>query len=131
MSARWAKKDWDAIAAGLSSGEDSDAGDVPNVLAVQRNAHRVAELLHGAVPGLDEAQMRTLPRGANTVDYLRAGLAAAARAAPSGPGVTGCGPARAAPAAPPASPRGASAPCTAPAAPPARRGAARGAKDPA
>jgi hypothetical protein len=107
-SARWAKKDWDAIAAGLSSGEDSDAGDVPNVLAVQRNAHRVAELLHGAVPGLDEAQMRTLPRGANTIDYLRAGLASAARAAP------------------PSAPRGTSAPRSAPAA-----SAPRAAMDPA
>ena len=63
-SARWAKKNWDAIAAELSSGEDSDAGDSLNVLAVQRNAHRVAELLHGAVPGLDEGEMRALPRGA-------------------------------------------------------------------
>ena len=81
-SARWAKKNWDAIAAELSSGEDSDAGDSLNVLAVQRNAHRVAELLHGAVPGLDEGEMRALPRGANTIDYLKAGLAAAARTAP-------------------------------------------------
>ena len=101
-SAAWAKKNWDAIAAELSSGEDSDAGDDLNVLAVQRNAHRVSELLHGTMPGLDESDMRTLPRGTNTLGFLKRGFENAIRAsgvpagaAPRTAAGTGPGPASA------------------------------------
>lgn len=73
----WDRKNWDQIARELSSGEDSDAGDSLNVMSVVRNAHRVAELMHGALPGLDATQMRTPPRGMNGVDFIRDGLAAA------------------------------------------------------
>ena len=56
-------KDWSKILAEISSGEDSDTYDDLNVLSVQRNAHRVTELLHGSIPGLDPEQMRNLPKG--------------------------------------------------------------------
>lgn len=65
----------------LSSPEASDEEDSLNVLSVQRNAHRVAELLHGTIPGLDVAQMRDLPAGANKLDFMRVGLANAMREA--------------------------------------------------
>lgn len=38
-------KDWDAIARELSSGEDSDAHDDLNVMSVQKNARRVADMV--------------------------------------------------------------------------------------
>jgi hypothetical protein len=67
-------KDWNAIARELSSGSDSDAHDDLNVMSVQRNAHRVAEMVRTVVPGLggDAA----FP-GMNRPDALREGLAAA------------------------------------------------------
>lgn len=74
------RKNWDKVVAELSSGDDSDEGDSLNILSVQRNAHRVAELLHGTMPGLDVDEMRNLPRGMNKVDFMREGLAAAVRA---------------------------------------------------
>ena len=48
-------KDWDKIARELSSGEDSDAGDELNVMTVQRNAKRVAELIRLVSPEADAA----------------------------------------------------------------------------
>lgn len=72
-------KDWSKILAEISSGEDSDEYDDLNILSVQRNAHRVTELLHGSVPGLDPEQMRNLPRGANKLDFFKAGMAKAMR----------------------------------------------------
>lgn len=76
-SANWGAKRWDKILEDISSGEDSDAGDSLNAMSVQRNAHRVAELLHGAVPTLDATQMRTPPMGANNMDLIRQSFAAA------------------------------------------------------
>lgn len=75
-SANWGAKRWDKILEDISSGEDSDAGDSLNAMSVQRNAHRVAELLHGAVPSLDATQMRTPPMGANNMDLIRQSFAA-------------------------------------------------------
>ena len=75
------RKDWNAIARELSSPEDSDEGDSLNVMSVQRNAHRVAEMLHGMIPGLDPDRMRTPPAGMNSVGVIREGLASATRVA--------------------------------------------------
>jgi hypothetical protein len=62
------QKNWDAICRELSSGEDSDEHDSLNVVKVQRNAHRVAELLRGVVLGDDAAAP---PKGMNNADALR------------------------------------------------------------
>lgn len=69
------RKDWDAIARDLSSPESSDAEDELNVMSVRKNASRVAELVHGLVPGLDATQMRTAPVGMNRPDLMRDALA--------------------------------------------------------
>tara|TARA_B110001450_G_scaffold149883_1_gene140019 strand:- start:297 stop:695 length:399 start_codon:yes stop_codon:yes gene_type:complete len=73
-------KDWDAILAGMSDGGDSDAGDDLNIMSVQRNAHRVAELVHTFVPGLDSAQRGDTPLGMNRPDALRDDLVASSKA---------------------------------------------------
>lgn len=70
-------KNWDEITRNLTSPEASDEEDDLNIMSVQRNAHRVAELLHGSLPFLDETQMRTLPSGTNKLDFMRQGLARA------------------------------------------------------
>jgi hypothetical protein len=94
-SGHWDKRDWDKIAAELSSGEDSDAGDTPNVVAVQRNAHRVTELFQSLMPGLDPAAMAGAgalpPLGANAAlaDSIRASLRSAAAAAGALPPAAG------------------------------------------
>ena len=75
---RW--KNWDAILRDISSGEDSDEHDSLNVQSVQKNAHRVAEMLHGAMPGLDPSVMRTPPKGMNSMGPLREGFRAIAEA---------------------------------------------------
>ena len=72
------RKDWDAICRDLSSGEDSDEHDSLNVVKVQRNAHRVAELMRTVVLG-DETT--TPPKGMNRADVIRNGLGAAIDAA--------------------------------------------------
>lgn len=74
-------KNWEEIVRDLSSPEASDEEDSLNIMSVQRNARRVAELLHGTIPGLDETQMRDLPAGANKLDFMRVGLANAMREA--------------------------------------------------
>jgi hypothetical protein len=76
MSAKWGEKKWDKIVENIDSGEDSDAGDSLNIMSVQRHAHSVASILHGAVPGLDRSQAHTLPKGVNNLDFIRQGLAA-------------------------------------------------------
>lgn len=68
-------KDWASILNGYSSGEDSDAHDEPNVMSLQKNAPRVAELLHAFVPGLDDEDVRRPPMGMNQPDVIRNGLA--------------------------------------------------------
>ena len=74
-------KDWDAILAEMSDGGDSDAGDDLNIMSVQRNAHRVAELVHNFVPGLDASQRGGTPMGMNRPDPLRDDLVASSKAA--------------------------------------------------
>ena len=77
-------KDWNKICAELSSGEDSDEHDSLNVVSVQRNAHRVAELMRGVVLGDDAA---AAPKGMNRPDVIRSGLGAAiAAVSPHSPG---------------------------------------------
>ena len=73
-------RDWDAALRDVSSGEDSDAGDSLNVLQVQKNAKRVAELVHTMVPGMavDHLMGRT-PMGMNRPDAIRNDLSAAMR----------------------------------------------------
>lgn len=74
-AANWQKKDWKKILESISSGEDSDEGDSLNLQSVQRNAHRVAELVHSSIPGMDESQVRSLPMGMNK-NFIRESLAA-------------------------------------------------------
>ena len=74
MAGNWQKKDCATILSGYSSGEDSDAGDSLNVRSVQKNASRVSELLHAAIPGLDPSQSRTPPMGMNNINVIREGL---------------------------------------------------------
>ena len=80
----WNKKDWKTILDSISSPEDSDAEDELNVMQVQRNARRVAELMHQFVPGLGEGNKDHLkgdtPLGMNNADLIREGLAASMRA---------------------------------------------------
>ena len=75
----WDRKDWNQIARELSSGEDSDEHDTLNLQSVRRNAHAVASLIHGVIPGLDASYMQTPPKGMNRVDFIRDGLVAAMR----------------------------------------------------
>ncbi len=74
MAGGWQKKDWATILADYSSGEDSDAHDGLNVRSVQKNAERVTEILHAALPNLDPSKVRTPPMGTNNVDFIREGL---------------------------------------------------------
>lgn len=46
-------KNWDKICQDLSSGDESDAGDVPNVQSVVKHAKRVAEMV-GTFVGIGE-----------------------------------------------------------------------------
>lgn len=77
----WHQKDWARILAELSSPESSDAEDELNVMQVQKNAKRVAELVHQVVPGLSDLEhLRGLPpMGANNANLIRDGLAASMR----------------------------------------------------
>jgi hypothetical protein len=79
----WNKKDWKTILNSISSPEDSDAEDELNVMQVQRNARRVAELMHQFVPGLGEDKSHLkgdTPLGMNNAGLIREGLAASMRA---------------------------------------------------
>lgn len=75
------EKDWDKIAASLSSGEDSDEYDEPNIAAFKKNApnliRMVAQIMKDEVPDnialpaskAVEAGKGTLPR--STIDDFR------------------------------------------------------------
>lgn len=71
-------KNWDAIVRDLSSPESSDAEDDLNVVSVQKNAKRVAEILHGAIPTLDPNYRGDAPKGMNNLNDLREQLARSA-----------------------------------------------------
>ena len=79
----WNKKDWKTILDNISSPEDSDADDELNVMQVQKNARRVAELMHNFVPGLGDSKDHLkgdTPMGMNNTDLIREGLVASMRA---------------------------------------------------
>lgn len=76
----WATKDWDKIVRELSSDEDSDAGDTLNVMSVQRNAKRVADLIRMVSPEAEAAARYhggagtpavTPPMGANRASVVQ------------------------------------------------------------
>ena len=69
-------RDWATILKDYSSGEDSDEHDTLNVRTVQKNAHRVVDLLHSTLPGLDPKHSRAPPIGMNNADVIREGLSA-------------------------------------------------------
>ena len=71
-------KDWNKIVRELSSGEDSDEHDSLNVLSVQRNAHRVVEMVGGM---LGEHRDALPPMGTNSNAVIREGLARASSVA--------------------------------------------------
>lgn len=73
----WNQKDWKTILDAISSPDDSDAEDELNVMQVQKNARRVAELMHNFVPGLGENKDHLkgdTPMGMNNTDLIREGL---------------------------------------------------------
>ena len=43
-------RDWDAAMREVSSGSESDEHDVPNILSLQKNAHRIAQLARQILP---------------------------------------------------------------------------------
>ena len=74
-------RDWNEVLKGYSSGEDSDAGDSLNVMSVQKNAHRVAELMQ-SITGMSTSTggVARPPMGmneANAAALMRDGLAPA------------------------------------------------------
>ena len=100
-------KDWNKIAAELSSGSDSDEHDVgPNYVSVMKNSRRVAELVQMLVPqtALPGQAPAAPPKGMNrAADFLgEAGLdAARVRAAEAKRASRAAAPAAAPPAPPP------------------------------
>ena len=68
------RKNWDEIVKTLSSPEASDAEDDLNVVSVRKNAHRVAELMHGVVPGLDRNRAGNAPIGMNRTDVFQTAM---------------------------------------------------------
>lgn len=79
----WNKKNWKTILDGISSPDESDADDELNVMQVQKNARRVAQVMHHFVPGLGENNEHLkgdTPMGMNNADLIREGLVASMRA---------------------------------------------------
>jgi len=78
----WDTKNWKTIVDSLSSPEDSDAEDELNVIQVQKNARRVAELMHQVVPGLTDKEhlQGSAPMGMNNANLIREGLVASMNA---------------------------------------------------
>ena len=72
-------KDWDKICRELSSPESSDADDDINVMSVKKNASRVAQLLHGIIPGLDKSKAGDAPKGMNRAEAFANTLASEVR----------------------------------------------------
>ena len=70
-------KNWNEIVKTLSSPEASDEEDGLNFRSVQKNAHRVAELMHGVIPGLDRERAGCAPVGMNRPDVFRNSMAKA------------------------------------------------------
>jgi hypothetical protein len=70
------KKDWDKIVSELSSGEESDAEDTPNIASVRKNGaklmHLMAQLVNESqVPDdLKGAQQKALESGKGTIPRL-------------------------------------------------------------
>jgi hypothetical protein len=85
----WKMKDWSTILAAYSSDEDSDAGDSLNVLSVQKNAKRVAEVLHTLLPDMDRTFAGDAPLGMNCAAAMRASLAKSAAASRRSVGARG------------------------------------------
>ena len=65
------KKDWNAILQEYSDDDYEDTYDTLNVMSVQRNAHRCAELLHSMLPNLSQHDVRAPPMGMNDSDIIR------------------------------------------------------------
>ena len=74
----WSDKDWDRIAAELDDGAESDDGDSLNVVSVQRNAQRVAELVRTLRPDVKPDNVDVAPpMGMNSPALMRGALAKA------------------------------------------------------
>jgi hypothetical protein len=83
-------KNWDRIVRDLSSPDSSDAEDDLNIMSLQKNASRAAQLVHSYVPGLDTRYSGDVPMGRNnpiTPDAITrvAASLSCARARPSVP----------------------------------------------
>lgn len=73
-------KDWDAIMREIPTPPSSDEDDDLNVRSVHKNARKIVNFMHSAIPGLDETRMSALPKGLNKADFIREGLVDAFRA---------------------------------------------------
>lgn len=102
------KKDWNAILQEYSDDDYEDTYDTLNVMSVQRNAHRCAELLHSMLPNLSQHDVRAPPMGMNDSDIIRNAFGRTVHAASRHSRASREGP-------PPASPPPPAVPATAPA----------------
>ena len=74
----WSDKNWGRIAAELDDGAESDDGDSLNVVSVQRNAQRVAELVRTLRPDVKPDNVDVAPpMGTNSPALMRGDLAKA------------------------------------------------------
>lgn len=71
-------KDWDKICKSIETPPDSDAEDELNVQMVKKNAKRISDVLHLAMPMLDSKHASSTPRGVNRVDAFASNLSGAA-----------------------------------------------------
>ena len=60
-------KNWDKICRDIQTPSDSDAEDDLNIMSVQKNAQKVSDILHHALPMLDSSRASGLPRGMNSL----------------------------------------------------------------
>ena len=60
-------KDWDAICKSIKTPPDSDEEDGLNILSVKKNAQKVSDILHHALPMLNSTLASGLPKGMNNM----------------------------------------------------------------
>jgi hypothetical protein len=60
-------KNWEQICRSIATPPDSDAEDELNIMSVQKNARKVSDVLHHALPMLDPAKAASLPKGMNSM----------------------------------------------------------------
>ena len=61
-------KNWDKILRDIQTPPDSDDEDELNIMSVQKNARKVSDILHHALPMLDSSHASSLPKGMNNME---------------------------------------------------------------